>query len=182
MEIRLQKQMPDAHIRHLSLAKEGRTSRGGLDDATVSAALIEIKKKIYERVGKAMGNTYGSAVKKISPNPTLAVNILKSSMRFIFVGNGFTVDPYENGLRYFHRAYGWDKEPQQVLLDAPADFVRSIGEKEASTLFKRFTVAYGLSFDPVNLVPAKFPNEVDFCAPLPADFLISRAGEETVDT
>lgn len=83
-------------------------------------------------------------------------------MQILYGGGGCTADPYELGIAAGFKAR-WGLTPISQPLPVPNDVDWPAGQGAA--LFKRFSVAYGLSFLPTDAPIQRFPDEIGKLSP-----------------
>ena len=78
-------------------------------------------------------------------------------MQILFGGGGCSPEPYEQGIAIaFHPR--WGLTPVTQPLPVPSDVDWPTGQ--GANLFRRFSVAYGLSFLPTDQPIQRFPDEI----------------------
>lgn len=161
MEIRLKKIFPRFPIHKLRHYKEGKGLPDGIAASDLIASLDAVIKGIHDRVGRAMGDCIIESFKRFTSADIQRQKKQIRDMRFFFCGNGMCPNPYGYGVRYFHRAWGWDPEPAAVPFQSPRDLqIDPNVDGEGGAVFQRLTVAYGLSFMPENLADCMYPKQI----------------------
>ena len=87
------------------------------------------------------------------------------SLKMIFGGGGAATPLYRNAVnRWFEQVSHFTPEVRPIPLPADLQWPADISESQRGRLFRRFSVAYGLSFDRANLDDHRFPRDM---LPLP---------------
>ena len=89
------------------------------------------------------------------------------NMKFFFCGNGMSKNPYELGTRFFHskNGWGWVPEPESIPFQPPGDLYNKYSSIFIDNrIFKRLSVAYGMSFMSENLTVCMFPGDIPISA------------------
>lgn len=136
--------------------KEGRCHRVG---PAVARALRQARDIIWKEVARGVGRGVKETQVRLHIDPRAARNQMKK-VTLLFAGGGFVPDPYEKGVRYFHRAMKWDREPPSQSVPTPEDLHWPTIREAEHPPFSRLSVAYGLSFPRIDLEGHKFPSEV----------------------
>lgn len=173
-DLELKRRFPQLSTRQVINLKEGRRVGipSGFDFKLFEAAKSEIAQAVYLDCARALGSVVWRSLAFFGPlkvkennreidNPALWPTVKRSefqNFQYIFLGNGFTPEPYEIACRYFYRAQHWDINPGVIQLMPPNDFqgldpevlaLESYGHVASSPIvMRRFAVAYGLTFEP----------------------------------
>ena len=173
-DVKLKARFPELSFKQVINLKEGR--RAGLPasfDLNAFEAEWEIvSKQVYNDTATNLGTViwrslhYWGSLYLMGPDGKMARNpglwsIVKGSnfkeFQYIFLGNGYVKNPYEEACRFFYREMGWDVKPNTLQLMPPSDFKglehSSLGLTKLNQVLsdpyvmRRFAVAYGLSFE-----------------------------------
>jgi hypothetical protein len=83
-------------------------------------------------------------------------------MQILYGGGGWAKSPYAKGIELsFAPRWGLSAVSQPLPVPNDVDWPAN----EGANLFKRFSVAYGLSFLPTDQPIQRFPDEIDEIAP-----------------
>jgi len=165
VEIRVKKLLPNKTVREIRNFKE--SYEGDVDADSKDIELDQIYKsvvlEIHNRVGKAMGDCIWNSFTKFgSPSIDLCKSRIRN-MKFFFCGNGMSKYPYEAATRFFHgeRGWRWVPGPDSIPFQPPADLSNKHSRfLNINGVFKRLSVAYGLSFMLENLTECMFPKDI----------------------
>ena len=173
-DVKLKARFPDLSFKQVINLKEGR--KAGLppsfDPNAFESEWAVIAKQVYNDTATNLGTViwrslhyWGSLYLmgsdgKMERNPRLWPAVKGSDFKdfqYIFLGNGYVKDPYEEACRYFYRTMGWEINPNTLQLMPPSDFKgldhASLGFSKPTQVLsdpfvmRRFAVAYGLSFE-----------------------------------
>jgi hypothetical protein len=173
-DVKLKARFPDLSFKQVINLKEGR--KAGLppsfDSNAFESEWAVIAKQVYNDTATNLGTViwrslhyWGSLYLmgsdgKMERNPRLWPAVKGSDFKdfqYIFLGNGYVKDPYEEACRYFYRTMGWEINPNTLQLMPPSDFKgldhASLGFSKPTQVLsdpfvmRRFAVAYGLSFE-----------------------------------
>ena len=173
-DVKLKARFPDLSFKQVINLKEGR--KAGLppsfDSNAFESEWAVIAKQVYNDTATNLGTViwrslhyWGSLYLmgpdgKMERNPRLWPAVKGSDFKdfqYIFLGNGYVKDPYEEACRYFYRTMGWEINPNTLQLMPPSDFKgldhASLGFSKPNQVLsdpfvmRRFAVAYGLSFE-----------------------------------
>jgi hypothetical protein len=173
-DVKLKARFPGLSFKQVINLKEGR--RAGLPasfDLNAFESEWEIvSKQVYKDTATNLGTViwrslhyWGSLYLmgpdgKMERNPRLWPAVKGSDFKdfqYIFLGNGYVKNPYEEACRHFYRTMGWDVKPNTLQLMPPSDFKgldhASLGFTKPTQVLsdpfvmRRFAVAYGLSFE-----------------------------------
>ncbi len=173
-DIGLKKCFPELSLKQVINLKEGRKSGlpAGFDIEAFRLEKTRIAKSVHDDTARLLGDVLWRSLHywgplfitnshgRVEENPDLWPTAKRSdfrNFRYIFLGNGFTPDPYELACRFFYKTQYWDIDPQALMLLKPDDFVGidhttfgfSIPNQVSADpmVMRRFAVAYGLSFE-----------------------------------
>jgi hypothetical protein len=173
-DVKLKARFPGLSFKQVINLKEGR--RAGLPasfDLNAFESEWEIvSKQVYNDTATNLGTViwrslhyWGSLYLmgpdgKMERNPRLWPAVKGSDFKdfqYIFLGNGYVKNPYEEACRHFYRTMGWDVKPNTLQLMPPSDFKgldhASLGFTKPTQVLsdpfvmRRFAVSYGLSFE-----------------------------------
>lgn len=173
-DVKLKARFPELSFKQVINLKEG--LRAGLPasfDLNAFESEFEIvSKQVYNDTATILGTVisrslhyWGSlylrgADGKMEHNPRLWPAVKGSDFKefqYIFLGNGYVKNPYEEACRHFYRTMGWEVKPSTLQLMPPSDFKglehASLGFTKPNQVLsdpfvmRRFAVAYGLSFE-----------------------------------
>jgi hypothetical protein len=145
-------------LRHF---KEGKSLPDNVAAEDLRASLDKVIEEIHDRVGCAMGRCIEESFKRFGYYDIRRQKDQIRGMRFFFCGNGMCPNPYEHAVRFFHRAWDWNPEPESVPFQAPRDIqINPVIDGDGGPVFQRFTVAYGLSFMSENLSDCMYPKQI----------------------
>jgi hypothetical protein len=199
-EIRMAKSLrdrglEDMPIRQLTAWKERRVVPDGLERDDLEQLLDDVRQKIRDEVGVAVGTCVGETMQAFNTNVKLAKERVLQTGRFFFAGGGFTENPYELGARFFETTWAagaaetGNKVPSRLKalripfptgLEFPD--IEGITKAKEVVMFNRLTVAYGLSFAIESLDEQRFPSSVPKTPNLPFSEVAKVYAEDTVDT
>ena len=161
MEMRLKSIFPRFPMHKLRHFKEGKSLPDNVAAEDLRASLDKVIKEIYDRVGRAMGCCIEESFKRFGYSDIRRQKDQIREMRFFFCGNGMCPNPYEHAVRFFHRAWDWNPDPDSVPFQAPRDLqINPVIDGDGGPVFQRFTVAYGLSFMQENLSDCIYPKQI----------------------
>lgn len=173
-DIGLKKGFPELSFKQIINLKEGRKSGlpAGFDVEAFRLEKTRIAKSVHDDTARLLGGVLWRSLHywgplfvtnrlgRVEENPDLWPTAKRSNFRnfrYIFLGNGFTPDPYELACRFFYKTQYWDIDPQALMLLKPGDFVgidhTTFGFSNPNQVsadpmvMRRFAVAYGLSFE-----------------------------------
>lgn len=173
-DVKLKARFPDLSFKQVINLKEGR--KAGLPSSFDSNAFESEWAVIAKQVSNDTATNLGTVIwrslhywgslylmgsdGKMERNPRLWPAVKGSDFKdfqYIFLGNGYVKDPYEEACRYFYRTMGWEINPNTLQLMPPSDFKgldhASLGFSKPTQVLsdpfvmRRFAVAYGLSFE-----------------------------------
>ena len=173
-DVKLKSRFPDLSFKQVINLKEGR--KAGLPSSFDSNAFESEWAVIAKQVSNDTATNLGTVIwrslhywgslylmgsdGKMEHNPRLWPAVKGSDFKnfqYIFLGNGYVKDPYEEACRYFYRTMGWEINPNTLQLMPPSDFKgldhASLGFSKPTQVLsdpfvmRRFAVAYGLSFE-----------------------------------
>lgn len=173
-DVKLKALFPDLSFKQIINLKEGR--RAGLpssfDMSSFESGWAAVAKQVHDDTATILGTViwrslhyWGSLFlmgpdAKMVRNPNLWPTVKGSDFKefqYIFLGNGYVKDPYEEACRFFYRSMGWAVRPRALQLMPPSDFKglehAPLGFTSPSQVLsdpfvmRRFAVAYGLSFE-----------------------------------
>lgn len=173
-DVKLKARFPDLSFKQVINLKEGR--KAGLPSSFDSNAFESEWAVIAKQVSNDTATNLGTVIwrslhywgslylmgsdGKMERNPRLWPAVKGSDFKdfqYIFLGNGYVKDPYEEACRYFYRTMGWEIDPNTLQLMPPSDFKgldhASLGFSKPTQVLsdpfvmRRFAVAYGLSFE-----------------------------------
>jgi hypothetical protein len=173
-DVKLKARFPDLSFKQVINLKEGR--KAGLppsfDSNAFESEWAVIAKQVYNDTATNLGTViwrslhyWGSLYLmgsdgKMERNPRLWPAVKGSDFKdfqYIFLGNGYVKNPYEEACRHFYSTMGWDVKPNTLQLMPPSDFKgldhASLGFTKPTQVLsdpfvmRRFAVAYGLSFE-----------------------------------
>ena len=173
-DVKLKARFPDLSFKQVINLKEGR--KAGLPSSYDSNAFESEWAVIAKQVSNDTATNLGTVIwrslhywgslylmgpdGKMERNPRLWPAVKGSDFKdfqYIFLGNGYVKDPYEEACRYFYRTMGWEINPNTLQLMPPSDFKgldhASLGFSKPTQVLsdpfvmRRFAVAYGLSFE-----------------------------------
>jgi hypothetical protein len=173
-DVKLKARFPELSFKQVINLKEGR--RAGLPasfdlDAFESEWEI-VSKQVYNDTATNLGTViwrslhYWGSLYLMGPdgkkqrNPGLWSAVKGSefkNFRYIFLGNGYVKNPYEEACRHFYTSMGWQIKPSTLQIMPTSDFKGLEHEPLGLTkptqvlsdpfVMRRFAVAYGLSFE-----------------------------------
>lgn len=173
-DVKLKARFPDLSFKQVINLKEGRKAGPppSFDSNAFESEWAVIAKQVYNDTATNLGTViwrslhyWGSLYLmgsdgKMERNPRLWPAVKGSDFKdfqYIFLGNGYVKDPYEEACRYFYRTMGWEINPNTLQLMPPSDFKgldhASLGFSKPTQVLsdpfvmRRFAVAYGLSFE-----------------------------------
>jgi len=173
-DVKLKARFPELSFKQVINLKEGR--RAGLPasfdlDAFESEWEI-VSKQVYNDTATNLGTViwrslhYWGSLYLMGPdgkkqrNPGLWSAVKGSefkNFRYIFLGNGYVKNPYEEACRHFYTSMGWQIKPSTLqimptpdfkgLEHAPLGLTKPTQVLSDPFVMRRFAVAYGLSFE-----------------------------------
>jgi len=169
IEIRVKKKLPQKTVREIRMYKEGYENRNNLGnvDAQLGGVYESVILEIHNRVGKAMGDCISNSFKKFGASSIEMCKRRIREMKFFFCGNGMSKNPYELGTRFFHSEKGWrwHPAPESIPFQPPSDLNNKYSSIYIDNgIFKRLSVAYGMSFMSENLTECMFPSDIPISA------------------
>ena len=169
IEIRVKKRLPQKTVREIRRYKEDYvdSDNPGSADAELGEIYKGVILEIHNRVGKAMGDCISNSFKKFGASSIEMCKGRIRGMKFFFCGNGMSKNPYELGTRFFHsdRGWRWRPEPDSVPFQPPKDLNNKYSNLFIDNrIFKRLSVAYGMSFMSENLTNCMFPSDIPISA------------------
>jgi hypothetical protein len=132
-------------------------------DAQLGEVYDSVILEIHNRVGKAMGDCISNSFKKFGVSSIETCKRRIRDMKFFFCGNGMSKNPYELGTRFFHSEKGWrwHPAPDSIPFQPPRDLNNKYSNLFIDNrIFKRLSVAYGMSFMSENLTNCMFPSDI----------------------
>jgi hypothetical protein len=149
LEIRAFLRLQSDLMEQLRLLKEGLT-RDGESSVNLPEALESIRSDMSGEIVVATTRVIGYARRKIRRQQF-------QTMEILYGGGGCCQEPYENGIETAFDPR-WGLTPVSQPLPVPKDVDWPNGD--GATLFKRFSVAYGLSLLPTDHQVQHFPDEI----------------------
>jgi len=173
-DVKLKARFPELSFKQVINLKEGR--RAGLPASFDLNAFEKeweiVSKQVYNDTATNLGTViwrslrYWGSLNLIGPdgkeqrNPGLWPAVKGSefkNFRYIFLGNGYIKNPYEDACRHFYTSMGWQIKPNTLQLMPTSDFKglehEPLGFAKPTQVLsdpfvmRRFAVAYGLSFE-----------------------------------
>lgn len=130
--------------------KEGHKAPDGSVALEVHLAQAALAEEVFEQAAP----TLGEAKAKIRRRQW-------RELKLIIGGGGAETPLYRQAVnRWCQKFYDFQPEPRPIPLPTDLRWPSSIPEPQHEHLFRRFSVAYGLSFDRANLEDHRFPSEV----------------------
>ena len=166
---------PELLLHDLIAAKEGH-ARG--PNNRVERALTVARKAIHGEVGLGVGNGVTVTEAKLHLNRYNQLTQMRN-VKMIHAGGGYSLDPYGNALRFFHKHRQWGDEPPLHSLPVPDDLVWAAKGKPIP--FTRLSVAYGLAFARYELDGHRFPSEMAVNPAIICPDAIERTTAPTMD-
>jgi hypothetical protein len=150
LEIRTFQRSRAALTNHLRMLKEG-VARNGEWRIDLGKELDTSRKELEGEITDATERVIALTRRKLRRGQF-------QQMQILFGGGGCSKDPYMDGVEAAFKPC-WGLSPTSQPLPVPADI--DLPAKEGPSLFRRLSVAYGLSFLPTDAPIQRFPDEVD---------------------
>jgi hypothetical protein len=149
LELRTYQRCHREIVRHTRSLKEG-TSKNGKLSIDLATELQQIREMIAEEICDATTRAICLLKRKIKRHQF-------KTMEILFGGGGCSPDPYQRCIEEsFSPRWGLSARSQPLPVPSDVDWPADRG----SELFRRFSVAYGLSFLPTDFPIQRFPDEI----------------------